>query len=79
MGETPGRRAGVSDRASLTPRLGSERSSRLDWLAAAAGRAVSLILSLIHVRVPASITVYYRAQTRVYGPSWLVLDRHPTS
>ena len=41
------------------------------------GRAVSLIPSLIHVRVPGSITVYDRALSRVDGPAWPVLDNHP--
>ena len=40
-------------------------------------RPVSLILSLIHVRVPASITGYYWALSRVCRPSWPVLDGHP--
>jgi len=44
-----------------------------------AGRPVSLILSLIHVRVSGSITVYYRALSRIYRPSWSVLDCDPTS
>ena len=38
---------------------------------------VSLIPSLIHVRGPASITVYYRALSGIYEPSWSVLDGHP--
>jgi hypothetical protein len=42
-------------------------------------RTVSLILSLIHVRVPASITVYHRALSRLidqHGRSWTVI-LHP--
>lgn len=46
-------------------------------LATSAGRAVSLISSLVYVRVPASITVHYRALSRVDGPSWSVLNGHP--
>jgi hypothetical protein len=64
--------------ATATPRLGSGRSGPLGWdLATGTGRTVSLISSLIHVRVPASITVYYRALNRVNRPSWSVLDGHP--
>ncbi len=40
------------------------------------GRAVSLIPSLIHVRVPGSMTVYYRALSRsidLHGRSWTVI------
>lgn len=73
--ETPG-----SERASQTPRSEDGRSDRPDLpLVAGAGRTVSLISSLIHVRVPASITVYYRALNWVYTPAWPVLDDHPTS
>ena len=46
----------------------------------ARGSRLSLpISSLIHVRAPASITVYYRALSRVGRPSWSVLDGHPSS
>ena len=49
---------------------GGRRSGRLNLpLTTGDGRTVSLILSLIHVRVPASITVYFRALSRVYRPS----------
>ncbi len=59
-------------------RLGSGRSGHSDLRrGTVTRRTVSLISSLIHVRVPGSITVYYRALSWVYGPSWSVLDGHP--
>jgi hypothetical protein len=52
----------------------------LDRSFARGGRAaVSLISSLIHVRVPTSITGYHRVLNRVYRPTWPVLDGHPSS
>jgi hypothetical protein len=61
-----------------TPRLGSGRSGPLDLLlAAGSGRTVSLISSLIHVRVLGSITVYHRSLSRVNRQSWSVMDGHP--
>jgi hypothetical protein len=73
-----GRRAGMSDRASLPPRSGSGRSGRSDLpRGTVTMRMVSLISSLIHVRVPAYITVYSCSLSRIDRPSWSVLDSHP--
>jgi hypothetical protein len=43
------------------------------------GGTASLISSLIHVRIPASINVYCRAQSRIDRLSYPILDGHPSS
>jgi hypothetical protein len=48
-------------------------------LAAGSRQTFSLIPSLIHVRVPGSITVCCWSLSRVYRPAWPVLDGHPSS
>ena len=61
-------------------RLGSGRSGRYSCLRPpATGRTVSLISSLIHIRVPTSITGYHRALSSVYRPAWSILDGDPSS
>ena len=54
----------------------SEAEDQLVWTCLSP-RVASRAVSLIHVCVPASITVYYRALSRVYRPGWSVLDGHP--
>jgi hypothetical protein len=70
-------------RRQLVPSPAERRPLIQGWhrpsLATGDGQAVSLIPSLIHVRIPASITVYDRVLSRVYTPAWSVLDGHPTS
>ena len=46
-------------------------------LASGAEQAVSLIPSLIHVRLSGSITVYYWILSWVYTPAWPVMDCRP--
>ena len=66
------------DRTRQVRECKSGRSGRLDLpIATGDEQVVSLISSLIHVRVPASMTVYYRALSRVNRPPWSVLDGHP--
>jgi hypothetical protein len=66
------------DSARLRSRLKGGRSGRLGQPLATGDRtAVSLILSLIHVRIPTSITVYYPPLSRLNRPAWPVLDGHP--
>jgi hypothetical protein len=64
----------------LTPRLRGGRSGLLDLPLAAGDRtSASLIPSLIHVRIPTSITVYHRTLNRLIhqlGRSWTV-NLHP--
>jgi hypothetical protein len=68
----------MNDRASLTPRLRNGRSGRSDLPhGTMTKRMVSLISSLIHVRVPAYITVHYCSLSRIDRPSWSVLYGHP--
>src|SRR5262249_39934476 len=58
----------------------SGRSARLDPPLPIRDRtAVSLIPSLIHVRVPTFITVSHRTLGRLNRPSWSALDSHPSS
>jgi len=62
------------------PGLKRGRSGRSDRsIARGARAAVSLISNLIHVRVPTYITGYHQAPSRVYRPTWPVVDSHPSS
>jgi hypothetical protein len=68
----------LQSKASLTSRFEDGASGRPDLpFATVTGRTVSLISSLIHVRVTESTTVYYRALSRIYRPAWPVLHGHP--
>jgi DNA-directed RNA polymerase specialized sigma24 family protein len=70
-----------ADAASKTRQQASQstRPCQSAWLIKQVAAGLSLISSLIHVRVPASITVYYPALSRSYRRAWSALDGHPSS
>jgi hypothetical protein len=72
--------SGDSPDPTPTPNPRSGRSGRLDLPPAQVTRTTfSLILSLIYVRLPGSITVYYRSLSRLNTSVWPVLDGRPSS
>ena len=72
--------SGDSPDPTPTPNPRSGRSGRLDLPPAQVTRTTfSLILSLIYVRLPGSITVYYRSLSRLDTSVWPVLDGRPSS
>ena len=69
------------DVGSPGPTPAPEAEGHVVWtcLRTSDGTAVSLISSLIHVRIPGSITVRCRALSRLNRPAWPVVDGLPSS